>query len=91
MGVQRSMAWGLVRRNRIWLSRLRCDEGSGLTFVSIFTRIYAILALLSNQHLTTGGGACELTIIISCIVAVMNDVLSYYIIKWLDNNDDDNR
>jgi len=51
---------------------------------------YGIMTMLSYRYLATGGGVF-IDIIISFLVSVMAGVVAYYICKWLDSDNEDNK
>ena len=49
------------------------------------TKIYAIIALLSNRYPATEGGV-YMEIITAFLIAVTAGVTCHYVIKWLDSD-----
>jgi hypothetical protein len=47
--------------------------------------------LLSSQYPATGGGVIMLEYIISFIVSVVAGIVAYYICKWLDGDNKDDK
>lgn len=51
---------------------------------------YVIILVLSYRYLATGGGV-NMEVVFSFFVSVMSGIVAYYICKWLDGDNKDNK
>ena len=65
-------------------------EAANFVLDLLFLTICDIIFLLSCPIRQRKGGVLMLESIVSLFIAVMGDIVSHYVIKWLDSDMDDN-